>query len=577
MRRSTTGTVAALSVLALAAGAAGCDVGGETSRPAGDRVSGPDNRLTVLSRGPVQAWDPQRITDRRTAGFAARTWMRTLTAYPPASSAADQGRLRGDLAEGTGRPNADATRWTFSLRAGVTWEDGSRITCADVQRGVARSFDPEISSSGYALTYLDIPKKADGTSRYPGPRATGGTSTKETKLLEDAVECTDSSTVVFHLAEPVGTFDEVVSLPEFAPFKQAKGGAADDPYRAYSSGPYRLADGWTESKGGTWVRNPRWNRRSDPLRRSGPDSIRHREGVDPEEALAEIVDGEDGGRTLALDPLPPALVTEADQAKKAVQTVDTDGQVVDYLAVNATRTPLRSATVRRALAAATDRAAYAEGTGSGTPTWSLLGRSLPSAHDPVHDHGPSGDVSAAKRLLREAKVSGPVKLTLAHRAGDPEESALRELLPRWKKAGFDVTLEPIEDDDYFAAMSDRTLAEKYDLVWADWGPDHPSASTVLPPLFDHRVNLSGDSVGRDYGQYEDPRTTAAMDRAARTRDPEDRAEAWSDIDTDLLEDGAYVPLLQSRYTYAAGSEVTSLVGNPVYGGMPELGQIGVAR
>lgn len=30
-------------------------------------------------------------------------------------------------------------------------------------------------------------------------------------------------------------------------------------------------------------------------------------------------------------------------------------------------------------------------------------------------------------------------------------------------------------------------------------------------------------------------------------------------------------------TYAAGSEVTSLIGNPVYGGVPEMGVIGVAK
>ena len=39
----------------------------------------------------------------------------------------------------------------------------------------------------------------------------------------------------------------------------------------------------------------------------------------------------------------------------------------------------------------------------------------------------------------------------------------------------------------------------------------------------------------------------------------------------------YVPLRQSRLTYVAGSEVSSLVGNPVYGGVPEMGVIGVSR
>ncbi len=576
----TRGAVATVSTLALAAGVAGCTDQwdrGTSARPAGGQVSGPDDRLTVLSAGPVQAWDPQRITDRRTAGFASRTWMRTLTAYQPAADLDGQGTLTGDLAEGTGESNGDATRWTFSLRRDATWEDGSRITCEDVQHGVARSFDEDVTSSGYALAHLDIPRRADGTSRYPGPSGTKGETAESRRLLEQGVECTDDSTVVFHLAEPVGDFDEVVSLPEFAPYKQAKGGGDRGTHRAFSSGPYQLEDGWTESTGGTWVRNEEWDPASDPLRRPGPTSILHKEGVDPGDALSEIIEGDDGGRTLALDPLPAALLPALDEAGEAAQSVDTDGQFVDYLAVSSESSALRSTTVRNALAVATDRRAYAEATGSGTPTWSLLGDALPSSHEGALEHGPTGNPDAAKKLLEDADVDAPVELTLAHRAGQPLGDALEGLLPGWEKAGFDVTLEPIDDEDYFTAMSSRTTAEEHDLVWANWGPDHPSASTVLPALFDDRANLTKDSVGRNYGLFEDDDTTEAMDEAAAIRDGDERARAWSRIDAGLLRDGAYVPLRQSRLTYAAGSEVTSLVGNPVYGGVPEIGRIGVAE
>ena len=37
-------------------------------------------------------------------------------------------------------PNADATSWSFTLRDGITWQDGKEITCADVKYGVERSF-----------------------------------------------------------------------------------------------------------------------------------------------------------------------------------------------------------------------------------------------------------------------------------------------------------------------------------------------------------------------------------------------------------------------------------------------------
>ena len=585
MRRLARCTLVAVTALALT-GAPGCSsdfasdlastaasgLGG--SEGARGEISGPPDRLTVLSSGEVAAWDPQRITDRRTAGFASRTWMRTLTGYRPDSALSGQRTLAGDLAEGTGTPNKAATRWTFSLRSKATWQDGSRVTCEDVRHGVARSFDPDVASSGYALTYLDIPRHADGRSTYTGPA--GDSPAKAEKAFEEAVECPDTSTVVFHLAQSVGNFDEIVSLPEFAPVK------ADLPekgatHRAYSSGPYRLEEDWSREEGGTWVRNPEWDPDSDSLRTPGPRTILHRVGVAPDEALSTIMDGRDGGRTLALDPMPRALAGPIEEAGSLVRSVQTDGQLVDYLAVNAESKALRSTHVRRALAAATDRSAYMAALGSGTETWSLLGSALPSAHETVLDHGPGGSVGEAERLLKKAEVTDTVELTLLHRDDQRLTAALEALLPGWEEAGFDVTLEGLDAEDYFAQVDERETVAEHDLVWANWGPDHPSASTVLPPLFDDRVNLTKSSVGRDYGQYADKEVNEAMDEATALVDDAGRARAWADIDTMLLEDVAYVPLRQSRLTYVSGSAVTSLVGNPVFGGTPEMGLIGVEQ
>ncbi|KRE35750.1 hypothetical protein ASG73_13670 [Janibacter sp. Soil728] len=582
MRRIARGLIAGTGALALVASVSACttDEGGgagSAATPSAGQVSGPKDRLTVLSTGPVQAWDPQRITQRQVAGFASRTWMRTLTAYTPATALGGQRKLAGDLATSSGKASKDASTWTFTLRKGVTWQDGSPITCKDVRYGVARSFDPDISSSGYALTFLDIPKKKDGSSTYPGPLAKGGTSKAARKLINEAVECRDERTVVFHLDEPVGYFDEVVSLPEFAPYK-ASHEAKDATYEAFSSGPYQLSDGWTPSTGGTWVRNPRWKRASDPLRTPGPTTILHKEGVAAKDAVETIVDGDDGGRTLALDPVPTVLGPAIDEAGERAQTVQVDGQLVDYLAVSTRSKAMKSPRVRRALAEATDREAYnqARGAASGTPTWSLLGAALPAAHEDVADHGPSGDPTHARAQLVKGKVKTPVRITVAYRGGGTMDDAMQALERGWDKAGFDVTLKAL-GEDYFTQIGKRKVAEDYDVVWANWGPDFPSASTVLPPLFDDRINLSKTSVGRDYGLFADKKVTAAMDKAVGTRDRTSSAAQWSAIDTGLLEDGAYIPLRQSRLSYVAGSEVTSLIGNPVYGGSPEMGVIGVSE
>ena len=65
-------------------------------------------------------------------------------------------------------------------------------------------------------------------------------------------------------------------------------------------------------------------------------------------------------------------------------------------------------------------------------------------------------------------------------------------------------------------------ATKYDITWAGWGADWPSASTVIPPLFDSRVNLSSASNGQDYGYYDNADVNKKID-AALTRDRPEQA------------------------------------------------------
>src|SRR5690606_38908864 len=125
--------------------------------------------------------------------------------------------------------------------------------------------------------------------------------------------------------------------------------------------------------------------------------------------------------------VPSVLGPALDEAGDSVQTVQVDGQVVDYLAVNTRSKAMRTTTVRRALADATDRAAYtqARGAASGTPTWSLLGSALPSAHESVVDNGPSGDAAQASKRLAEAKVRTPVKISVAYRGGGTMDEAMK--------------------------------------------------------------------------------------------------------------------------------------------------------
>ena len=125
--------------------------------------------LTPLEK--LQHLDPELIYTGEDASFSQSWWQRQLVVYKVSSDPNEAASLVGDLATDVGTPNADGTQWVFQLRAGATWEDGKPLTCADIAYGISRQYAVDVTGGGpkYMVDFLDIPKNADGTSKYAGP------------------------------------------------------------------------------------------------------------------------------------------------------------------------------------------------------------------------------------------------------------------------------------------------------------------------------------------------------------------------------------------------------------------------
>jgi peptide/nickel transport system substrate-binding protein len=549
----------------------------------GDRVDTDGGVLHALSLGPVVTWDPQRIASRDDMAFAGRVFVRTLTAYAADTDPDRQARLVGDLATGTGTASKDLRTWSFTLRDGVRWQDGTLVTCADVAYGISRTFATDEISGGPtdALAVLAIPRQGDGTSTYPGPYATGKAAKQAQAAFDKAVSC-DGQTITFTLSTPLSDFNEVVSQAAFGPVKQSADRRGRGGYDVFSAGPYMLRGTWEAGKGGTFVRNPAWNRSTDPVRRAHPDEIRYQEGLDTQAVAQQVMaDGDTGRLSLALGSAPPAIQQHitAVQALRE-RSVNPRTGVVDYLVPNTRSAVFKDEKVRQALAAATNRDAYVTAIGGATaadPTRSLIPSGLPAAHDedPVGT-GTRGDSARAQALLAQAGKKGPVPFTVAYRSTPTSDKAMAALVAGWRVAGFEPTTRPITED-YFTAVSDPRLAGEVDVFWSNWAPAWASASTVLPPLFDSSINITPAGPGRDYGYWKDPALDARMAQVQAIADRDARERAWAEIDESLLESGAYIGLAEHRALYIAGSGVRNLSGNTVNGGVVELADIAVAR
>jgi peptide/nickel transport system substrate-binding protein len=564
-------TAALVPVLAGVLATAACTKGSD--EPADGGVPG---RLSVLSLGPVATWDPQRLSTPQDIAFAGRTFIRTLTAHPAGPDAAGRREVVGDLATDAGTHDKSLKVWSFTLRDGLAWQDGTPITCADVSYGVSRSFAKPFATEGltYPLAYLDIPRRPDGTSTYAGPWQGSGQA-----AYDRAVSC-KGSTVTFRLSAPMVDFDQVVALPVFAPVKKANDRGDKDPYAVFSSGPYQLKGGWDPSAGGTFVRNPHWDRASDPIRKAGPESVEYVEGTESQTAVQQVINDEgDRKRAVTLDSAPPAMqqhVLSDDGLRK--RAINPTGQFVDYLAPSTASGVMRIPEVRKALALATNREGYITALGgpsAAEPAYSLIGPGLPghSDADPVAG-GPTGDTARARTELAASGLTLPVKIRVAYRSTPTADKAMAALSNGWEDAGFTVELQPV-GKDYFESISRPGQTRRTDVFWANWAPAWPSASTVIPPLFDSRLNLTSSGTGRDLGGFADAAVDREISRISTLADRDAQAAAWAKLDASLASRGAFVALAQRRSMFIAGTSVTGLSANEALGGFVDLATVGV--
>ena len=178
---------------------------------------------------------------------------------------------------------------------------------------------------------------------------------------------------------------------------------------------------------------------------------------------------------------------------------------VDYVLPNFNR--MKNLKVRQALMLSTNAAGYTTALGgdkAGKFAKSIVAPDIPGYQDnPNFTAPPEGDPEAAKAILEESgeKVPYPIKYTYSGGTPTADKSA-SALADGWTKAGFKVTLDPLTDTYY--TVINKPSADS-DVLWRSWGADWPSITPVIPPLFDSRINLTENSNGQDYGNYQQRR------------------------------------------------------------------------
>jgi peptide/nickel transport system substrate-binding protein len=482
--------------------------------------------------------------------------------------------LSPDLATDTGKAGAGGRTWSFTLRSDARWQDGQPVTCLDVRYGVSRTFATTQITGGltYALDLLDVAYHPDGSSTYAGPYAKTGQG-----AFDKAVSCS-GRTITFKLVRPVPDFNQVVALSAFAPVRVDQDRGAGSATQIFSDGPYMLKGSWQVGRGATFVRNPAWRQGSDPIRRAHPAQLVYQEGVPVGTVLSRIMTNA-GADSLAVtaDSAPRVLQHEIMSSPSiAARASNPRAPFVDYLLPNFSRPAMSNLSVRQALAMATNRAAYVTALGGASAaeaTYAMINKSLPAYRAFNPGSVPlTGDVARAHALLAASGLTMPVRITVAYRQGAPSDSAMAALKQGWQAAGFSVRLVGIEKD-YFTNIAAVANSRNYDVMWAVGSAQWPSGSSVIPSLFDSRVNLSARSSGQDYGRFASPAVNARIDAASLIADPWLREKAWADLDESLAAQVAAIALTDAKSVFVHGAGVTDYVDNQALFGTVDLATV----
>ena len=485
-------TLATLAVAALAtAGLTGCS--------AGSNVGG---TLTYVTNS--DAWthaDPNRnYTGMHIAWFGSYMH-RTLTAYDRAEGAAGSAVVP-DLATDTGTASNGNKTWTFTLRDGSTFEDGSAITCEDVKYGVSRTFATDVITDGptYAIGMLDIPSAEDGSSVYKGPYATEG---NDTAAYDKAVTCSeDNKTITFNLKRAVGDFNYTTTYLSFSPVPKAADDGDHYDMHPVSSGPYKI-ESYKAKDSMVLVRNENWNKDSDPLRatRANPDKIVVKFGV-AEEVRDQLLLTDSDPNTMSLDALLPTNLPTVfgddgnvlpEWEGRAINVYD---PYVRYAAVNVKK--VNCLPIRQAIYYAKDFDALITLAGgrafNGDPADGVIKPLMGLDYKKTtgyEDWTTTPNVAKATELMAKAKTECP---ELYARATDKNRGLTYDIadsetnkksagiwIDSMAKAGIVMKFNFIEPGSYYSVVLDAT--KQGDLSAGGWAPDWANASTVIPELF----------------------------------------------------------------------------------------------
>ncbi|MGY5130356.1 ABC transporter substrate-binding protein [Streptomyces nigrescens] len=428
-----------------------------------------------------------------------------------------------EAAESCGFRDTQNEQYRCTLRSGLKFSNGHALTAQDVKFSIDRM--KTINNTNGPVTLLD------GI---------------------DKVEAPSDTEVVFHLKKPDATFPQKLTTPAASivdPEVYPKGRLYSG-FDVVGSGPYTLK---VERSGNhiakaVFTKNPTYKGGV----KAKNDKVEMRffnDSGSTEQALRK------GSVDVMNRGLSPDQVRGLENARdKGIMLQEQPGQEIRYLAFNTKDPAVSNKAVRQAMAQIVNRSDLVRNVYSytGDPLFSMVPTGLTGHINSFFNTYGNPSAAAARKTLRDANITSPVKFTLTYTTSHYGSSTAKEVRAVQSQLNstklFDVSIKGVDSWQQFRT---EALDGKYAVYNMGWFPDIPDADNYIAP-FIGKQNYLGSPYRN--GKIESQLIPSSRQQSDRNAAGSDFKQA-QDI---LAEDVPLLPLWQGKQYVAAHDDITGL-------------------
>ena len=459
----------------------------------------------------VQSLDPHKTSTVEEANILRDMFVGLVTEDP-------EGNTIPGAAE-SWTVSSDGKLYTYKLRAGGVWSDGTPVTANDFVFAWRRVVNPKTGSeyASMAFPVLNAEQINSGKAK-PG---------------DMGVKAIDDHTLQVTLKGPTPYFLEMLTHQAMYPVSEANVTKFGDdfvkPGNLVSNGAFTLAEN-VPNDHIKIVKNPKFYDAANVKL----DAVNYI----PTEDRAAGVKRYEAGEVDSMNDMPTEQLADL-KAKFGGQIHITPELGTYYYIFKSQKAPWTDARLRNAISMVIDRDYLAEKVWQNAmlPGWSMVPPGVKGYETRTMDYSEMSQIDredAAKKIFTELGIGPgkPMKLELRYNISENHKNTAVAVQNELKPFGFDVTLVNTDGKTHYSYLEQHG---DFDVARAGWIADFKDPVTFL--------NLGHTGDGNNYGEYSNKDYDALLDKAAVEADPATRMKELSDAEAILMKDLPLLPLL----------------------------------